>query len=97
MKYSGNCSSKVRDDRSTLQEAAKKGNLPMVQLLVQHGANPRFCNVLGHTVLAFAVKHRHPKVVDYLLSVGVDPSYSMTPSAKTESYIFLPTLQCPNL
>ena len=55
-----------------LHWAAALGNLAIVRLLIEHGADVKLRNQAGQTALFFAAAGGHPEVVDELLSGGVD-------------------------
>ena len=47
--------------------AAEAGNLSLVQLLIQKGANPLLTDYRGFTLLHFATKSKNPKLVSWIL------------------------------
>lgn len=49
-----------------LMDAARKGHLPLVKLLIEHGANPLIRNKKGQLAIDLAQKAGHKAVVDYL-------------------------------
>lgn len=55
--------------------AAYHGHAPLVQLLLEHGANPNALNDRQQSPLAGAVFKNEADVVDALLAGGADPDY----------------------
>ncbi|KNC87483.1 hypothetical protein SARC_00417 [Sphaeroforma arctica JP610] len=63
----------TRQNKTTpLLMAAAKGDLEMVQLLVELGANPVLRDKLKRGAVILAAKNGHAHVLSYLLRVGVD-------------------------
>jgi ankyrin repeat protein len=60
----------IGDDRSALHAAASVGNLELVRLLIQRGADPNLANRFGETPLFFAAEHGHRSVAQELVSRG---------------------------
>lgn len=56
-----------------LIEAAKAGNLPVVESLIKEGANVNAQDIGGFTALTAAVREGHLKVAELLLEKGADP------------------------
>jgi ankyrin repeat protein len=59
--------------KSPICLAAKKGYGDIVDLLLQHGADPKEFDEEGLTALHQAARYNHPKVIGLLLRAGVDP------------------------
>ena len=59
--------------RYALADAAYRGNLELVQLLVKAGADPSL-SPYGDVPLCSAARQGHLEVVDYLLAQGADPN-----------------------
>jgi hypothetical protein len=49
-----------------LAYAAMRGNLPMVELLLRHGADPAQCTKEGDTAVEVALRSHHDEIADYL-------------------------------
>ncbi len=62
------------DGETALMEAADKGNLSAVQLLLKHGAQVNRKDKDGKTALMHAADEGHTPVVQALLAAGADPS-----------------------
>ncbi|KAJ5234999.1 uncharacterized protein N7469_004167 [Penicillium citrinum] len=56
-----------------LDAACRTGRLPIVQLLLQHGADPNVANLTGFIPLHQAIYGIHPETVRLLLETGSDP------------------------
>jgi ankyrin repeat protein len=54
------------DDFSPLLEAAQNGQLEMVKLLIEYGADPQQTNKDGKNALQIAGEHQHSDIVQYL-------------------------------
>ncbi|MEJ0100842.1 MAG: ankyrin repeat domain-containing protein [Pseudomonadota bacterium] len=54
--------------------ACETGDAAMINLLIDHGANPRQANALGTTPLMVAAASGSAKAVDALVAHGVDPN-----------------------
>ena len=65
------------DGWTILMEAATNGNLPIVKILLQHGANPANEDSWGSTAFALAVVNHHYSLASYLLEHGskIDEGY----------------------
>lgn len=59
--------------RPLLLACGKRGNLELVRLLVEHGANPHLADNNGWTPLAMAVKSGRTQTTAYLLALGASP------------------------
>ncbi len=55
-------------------QAAVNGNIEIVKLLLEYGADPNFCQRNGETALADAANRGDTKLVNYLLEHGADPN-----------------------
>jgi len=66
----GCCSSAVQIPTGV----AFKGNLPMAELLLDHGASANFAPPGGKTPLMFAAMFNRTAIADLLLSRGADPA-----------------------
>jgi ankyrin repeat protein len=60
----------ARDGYSVLHSAAAAGNLAIVKLLIEHGADINLKTAKGMTPLAHAEKSKKEVVIDFLLSKG---------------------------
>ncbi|ESO12818.1 hypothetical protein HELRODRAFT_187992 [Helobdella robusta] len=58
-----------RDGQTPLHHCSSSGNLKLVRLLVEHGANPRRKNKEGWTPLHLSVFRGHRKITAYLLKI----------------------------
>lgn len=54
-----------------LIEAAGVGNLPIVKLLVKHGAEPAWTSSLGNSALSIARKRKRSEIVAYFRQLGL--------------------------
>jgi hypothetical protein len=57
---------------TTLQSAARDGDLAIVRMLLEHGADVRRRNARGDTALGYAVQHGHLEIVQVLVEAGAD-------------------------
>lgn len=57
-----------------LQNAARAGNLPQVERLLQQGAAVNAADAAGRTPLILAAMHGHTAVVQRLLAAGANPA-----------------------
>jgi ankyrin repeat protein len=80
---------KRRDDNHTrytpLMAAAKSGNIDLVELLANKGANLNYKNEFGQSALGYAVMLDKYEIILYLLKKGVDfsiPMYKTIPEDK---------------
>jgi ankyrin repeat protein len=63
---------------TALQMAANKGQLAVVKLLVEKGADINFQHpVIKHTALHLAAFSNHTDVANYLISKGADPDIKL--------------------
>ena len=80
-KYLDSGKAKVNDAYfawTPLLTAASKDQLPMVKMLVEHGADLNFKHVVTKlTPLAYAVYDGNNAMVEYLLQKGADPNLKM--------------------
>lgn len=60
------------DGYSELHAASSAGNLAIVALLIEHGADINLKTVKGMTPLAFAEKSKKDSVIDFLISKGAN-------------------------
>ena len=61
-----------KTSRTALHQAAQYGYLPIVQALLEAGANTEVTSVDGDFPYDLALDNAHTAVVDYLTSVGAD-------------------------
>lgn len=54
--------------------ATLKGSLPCVKFLVEKGADVNAKNMQGHSAFQYACSKGYKDIVEYLLTVGVDPN-----------------------
>jgi len=73
---SGRIRETTRDGCSLLSAAVRSGHLPVVQLLLEHGANPTWpeADALGGRVLYDAARAGRRDMVELLLAHGADPN-----------------------
>ena len=64
----------IKNKSRALHMGAKNGNLEVVRLLLENGANVNHTAKHGQTVLAVAMKYDREPVVKFLLDNGVDPN-----------------------
>lgn len=67
----------ARSDEDTMEitplmRASMDGNLPVVRVLIEHGANVNARSLDGKTPLYYAVIHGHAKIVQFLLNHGAN-------------------------
>ncbi len=60
----------IGDGRSALQQAAAVGNIKVMKILIEHGAQVNEKNANGETALHFAARFGHLDAVKYLISSG---------------------------
>ncbi len=60
------------DGTTALDWAAYRLDVPLVEVLLEHGANPNLMNILGSSPLDEAVKAANVKLVKMLLKAGAD-------------------------
>jgi len=60
-----------KSGNSPFISAARKGNLAMLRLLSEHGANPDQSSDGGENALSIAIKNNHLEIVEFLLSKDV--------------------------
>ena len=58
--------------RTALHKAAAHGHTPMVQMLLERGANPDCFDSLGRTPLFWAARHGHARILQNLLDFGCE-------------------------
>jgi ankyrin repeat protein len=74
-KYTGDINFKNEDEQTPLMFACKTTFLPIIQNLVERGAEINAKDTFGNTPLHFAVERGGAKfILDYLLSKGADPN-----------------------
>lgn len=64
---------KMANGDTILHHAIKQQSIPMVQLLLKHGANPNTRNSSSHTPLMLAAYAGNAQIVDLLLQADADP------------------------
>ncbi len=62
---------------SALFAASQDGNLSVVKMLIDAGANPNQMDCFGNTPLSLALENQHPKMVNYLLHHGADERFAV--------------------
>lgn len=66
-----------------LEEAAASGSLPIVELLIHHGADPNYRDRDGWSAIHWAAGEGHQEIVSFLLDRGANPnavsSYGTSP------------------
>ena len=76
---------------TALMMAAIRGNKPLVQLLLERGADPALADNKGQTALTFALKKGHADVAELLSAAGTSPTATASPAACSAS----PAGPCP--
>lgn len=61
-----------------LMLAAEAGTLPVVRLLVSHGADVDAANQFRQTALLYAIRANNAPIVSFLLRAGADPNLRMS-------------------
>lgn len=62
------------EDATPLVFASENGNIKVIDLLVEHGANVNESSEAGHTCLHEAISNDHEKAVEVLLEYGANPN-----------------------
>ncbi|HAE23289.1 MAG TPA: hypothetical protein DCG47_13355 [Spirochaetaceae bacterium] len=63
--------------RTAFMAACSAGDVPIARLLIGHGANPHRVGYEGYTALGYALASGKKEMLEYLLSLGVDPNARM--------------------
>lgn len=74
---------KNKIETSPLYHAAYFGNIDIVNLLLQVGADPNAKNIAGNTLLHMAASNGHIEVLQVLLNIGANPETKNIRSNKT--------------
>lgn len=75
------------ENNHELFEAAKNGNLAIVNKLLEKGADPNKETINGETPLYIASQYNNPEVVEVLLEKGADPNKATTDYGETPLFI----------
>lgn len=67
------------DFTQPLALAAQKGNLPLIQLLLEKGCSPYICYDRNRSAFAYAAAHHGTKVLQAFIDAGADPKINETP------------------
>ena len=60
-------------ENTSLCKAAEKGNIDVLTLLVEYGADINHRNLKGETAVMIAAKNGHKNAVNFLVENGADP------------------------